>query len=217
MAKEWCTSIIIDGVENSSATRRDVVREREDGDGRLADCERRRGDDRRQEAFEPLPRLGQLGRDTRAFRVNLGADMVRDKAHDPLAVGAADEAMDVRVGVLEQLAEEYAGRLTVLGAPCNQFGAQEPGSAQEIANFCDTRFHVSFPLMEKVEVNGAGALPLYRWLKAQAPGVLGTEAIKWNFTKFLVGRNGRVLGRYAPMTKPEDIARDIEAALDGRS
>ncbi len=115
---------------------------------------------------------------------------------------------------LEALHRQYGHRgFSVLGFPCNQFGAQEPGDAQAIASFCDTRFHVSFPLMEKVEVNGPGALDLYRWLKAQAPGVLGTEAIKWNFTKFLVGRDGRVLGRYAPMTKPADIARDIEAAL----
>ena len=106
---------------------------------------------------------------------------------------------------------------SVLAFPCNDFGAQEPGSVEEIQQFCSTTYGVNFPMMAKVEVNGAGALPLYRWLKAQAPGVLGTEAIKWNFTKFLVGRNGRVLGRYAPMTKPEDIARDIEAALDGRS
>ena len=115
---------------------------------------------------------------------------------------------------LEALHRQYGHRgFSVLGFPCNQFGRQEPGDAQAIASFCDTRFHVSFPLMEKVEVNGPGAIDLYRWLKAQAPGVLGTEAIKWNFTKFLVGRDGRVLGRYAPMTKPADMARDIEAAL----
>ncbi len=115
---------------------------------------------------------------------------------------------------LEALHRQYGPQgLVVLGFPCNQFGAQEPGSHSEIETFCETRFGVSFPLMEKVDVNGEEALPLYRWLKSKAPGVLGTEGIKWNFTKFLIGRNGQVIRRYAPMAKPEQIAADIEAAL----
>jgi glutathione peroxidase len=101
----------------------------------------------------------------------------------------------------------------ILGFPCNQFGKQEPGDAQEIASFCSTRYDVSFPMFEKIEVNGDGAHPLYRLLKSAAPGVLGSEAIKWNFTKFLVGRDGTVVKRYAPATKPEKIEDDIAAAL----
>ncbi len=115
---------------------------------------------------------------------------------------------------LEALHRQYGGRgLVVMGFPCNQFGAQEPGSHSEIETFCETRFGVSFALMEKVEVNGPQALPLYQWLKAQAPGLLGTQAIKWNFTKFLVGRDGQVIRRYPPTAKPEKISADIEAAL----
>ncbi len=115
---------------------------------------------------------------------------------------------------LEQLHRDYAGQgLVVMGFPCNQFGSQEPGSHSEITTFCETRFGVSFPLMEKVAVNGEEAIPLYRWLKAEAPGLLGTQAIKWNFTKFLVGRDGRVIRRYPPTTGPDAIRADIEAAL----
>jgi glutathione peroxidase len=101
----------------------------------------------------------------------------------------------------------------VLGFPCNQFGAQEPGSNAEIAAFCQRDYGVSFPLMAKIEVNGAAAHPLYRWLVEQAPGILGTRAIKWNFTKFLVGRDGKVVARYAPQHKPEALHADIERAL----
>jgi glutathione peroxidase len=115
---------------------------------------------------------------------------------------------------LEALHRQYEGRgLTVLAFPCNQFGAQEPGDAAEIASFCSLTYDVSFPVMAKVEVKGDGADPLFQWLKAEAPGVLGTKAIKWNFTKFLVDRAGKVVGRYAPTTKPEDLAKDIEALL----
>ncbi|WP_454279847.1 glutathione peroxidase [Sphingomonas sp. Marseille-Q8236] len=115
---------------------------------------------------------------------------------------------------LEALHRRYETQgLTVLGFPCNQFGAQEPGDAAEIANFCSLTYDVTFPVMAKVEVNGDAAEPLFQWLKAQAPGVLGTKAIKWNFTKFLVDRSGKVVGRYAPTTKPEDLARDIEVLL----
>ena len=115
---------------------------------------------------------------------------------------------------LEALHRRYEAQgLTVLGFPCNQFGAQEPGDAAEIANFCSLSYDVTFPLMAKVEVNGDGADPLFQWLKAEAPGVLGTKAIKWNFTKFLVDRDGKVVGRYAPTTKPEELAKDIEGLL----
>ena len=115
---------------------------------------------------------------------------------------------------LQALYERYAAKgLVVLGFPCNQFGAQEKGSDEEIARFCDLNFGVNFPLMHKIEVNGSAAHPLYRWLTTQAPGVLGTKAIKWNFTKFLLGRDGQVIRRYAPQDKPEKLAADIEAAL----
>jgi glutathione peroxidase len=103
--------------------------------------------------------------------------------------------------------------LVVLGFPCNQFGAQEPGSAPEIQSFCTRRYGVSFPLMAKVDVNGPQAEPLFVWLKAQAPGLLGTQAIKWNFTKFLIGRDGQVLERYAPPTRPEQLQPAIDRAL----
>ncbi|HEX5698838.1 MAG TPA: glutathione peroxidase, partial [Rhodoferax sp.] len=101
----------------------------------------------------------------------------------------------------------------VLGFPCNQFGAQDAGSNGEIAEFCQLNYGVTFPMMEKIEVNGAGAHPLYQWLAAEAPGLLGSKSIKWNFTKFLVGKDGQVLKRYAPTDKPESLAKDIEAAL----
>ncbi len=103
--------------------------------------------------------------------------------------------------------------LVVLGFPCNQFGEQEPGSDSEISEFCELNYGVSFPIMSKIDVNGAGAHPLFDYLKAQAPGLLGTKKIKWNFTKFLVDQNGKVLKRYAPLTKPEAIRADIEALL----
>ena len=115
---------------------------------------------------------------------------------------------------LEALHEQYANQgLVVLGFPCNQFGHQDPGSNEEIASFCQRNYGVSFPMMAKIDVNGSEAAPLYRWLTAEAPGLLGSKAIKWNFTKFLVGRDGRVIRRYAPQDAPQKIARDIEAAL----
>ena len=117
---------------------------------------------------------------------------------------------------LQQLHEEFKDRgLVVLGFPCDQFGHQEPGNADEIRNFCSLTYDVSFPMFAKVEVNGSDAHPLWKWLKDEKGGLLGSEAIKWNFTKFLVGRDGRVLKRYAPTDKPESIARDIEKALAG--
>ena len=115
---------------------------------------------------------------------------------------------------LEELHKKYHEQgLEVLGFPCNQFGGQEPGGAAEIAGFCSLNYDVSFPIMAKVEVNGPGAPPLYDWLKAQAPGVLGTRRIKWNFTKFLIGRDGQVVRRYAPTDKPEKLEGDIAALL----
>jgi len=118
---------------------------------------------------------------------------------------------------LQTLYETYHARgLEVLGFPCNQFGKQEPGGSANIAAFCEMNYGVTFPMFEKIEVNGAGAHPLYRWLTREVPGVLGLEAIKWNFTKFLVGREGTVAKRYAPTTKPEQLAGDIELLLATR-
>ncbi|MBI5269543.1 MAG: glutathione peroxidase [Burkholderiales bacterium] len=115
---------------------------------------------------------------------------------------------------LQALWERYRARgLVVVGFPSNEFGGQDPASNQEIASFCELNYGVDFPMMAKVEVNGGGAHPLWQWLKGEKPGFLGTEAIKWNFTKFLVGRDGRVVKRYAPQDDPEKISQDIEAAL----
>ena len=115
---------------------------------------------------------------------------------------------------LEALWQAYGERgFAILAFPCNQFGHQEPGTASEIASFCQVNYGLSFPVMGKIEVNGAGATGLYRWLKDAAPGVLGTKAIKWNFTKFLIDRSGQVVRRYAPTHKPQALAADIEALL----
>ncbi len=115
---------------------------------------------------------------------------------------------------LEKVFEQYKAQgLVVIGFPCNQFASQDPGSNSEIGEFCQRNYGVSFPMMAKIDVNGAEAHPLYKYLSKEAKGLLGTEAIKWNFTKFLIGRDGRVLDRYAPTTKPEDMRADIEKAL----
>jgi glutathione peroxidase len=115
---------------------------------------------------------------------------------------------------LEALYRRYKERgLVVLGFPCNQFGSQEPGDAAEIGAFCSTTYDVSFPMFAKIDVNGANAHPLYQHLKSSKPGLLGTEGIKWNFTKFLIDRQGKVAKRFAPNDKPEDISSDIEALL----
>jgi len=115
---------------------------------------------------------------------------------------------------LEALYQKYHGKgLEILGFPCNQFGAQEPGNEQEIAQFCDLNYGVTFPLFAKVDVNGAAAAPVYKYLKSEKPGLLGSEAIKWNFTKFLVDRKGKVIARYAPNDTPESLAPDIEKQL----
>jgi glutathione peroxidase len=115
---------------------------------------------------------------------------------------------------LEQLHQTYADKgLVVLGFPCNQFGSQDPGSNAEIGAFCQKNYGVSFAMMEKIEVNGKDTHPLFQWLKQQAPGLLGSEGIKWNFTKFLVGRDGQVIKRFASLDKPASLAADIEQAL----
>ena len=115
---------------------------------------------------------------------------------------------------LESLQKTYsANGFSVLAFPCNQFGGQEPGTEQEIESFCDLNYQTSFPLFSKIEVNGASSHPLFAHLKSEAPGVLGSQRIKWNFTKFLVNQQGYVVKRYAPSTKPEAIAKDIEALL----
>jgi glutathione peroxidase len=115
---------------------------------------------------------------------------------------------------LEELWRKYEARgFEVVAFPCNQFGGQEPGSAEEIESFCSVNYGVSFPVMAKIDVNGEEATPLYRWLKSEAPGVLGTQRIKWNFTKFLIGREGKVVRRFAPTDKPESLEGAIEALL----
>lgn len=115
---------------------------------------------------------------------------------------------------LEAVYQQFKERgVVVLGFPCNQFGHQEPGNSSEIGSFCEKNFGVTFPLFEKIDVNGAHAHPLYQHLKAAAPGLLGTQAIKWNFTKFLIRKDGSVYKRYAPQTTPEDLITDIEALL----
>ena len=115
---------------------------------------------------------------------------------------------------LEQLHQAYGPKgLAVIGFPCNQFGSQDPGSNEEISQFCQVNYGVSFPMMEKVAVNGTGADPLFQWLRTEAPGVLGSKSIKWNFTKFLVGKDGAVIRRYAPQDAPSALKGDIEKAL----
>ncbi|HEY2752914.1 glutathione peroxidase [Phenylobacterium sp.] len=115
---------------------------------------------------------------------------------------------------LEELYRKYRDRgFVVLGFPCNQFGAQEPGDASEIANFCSLTYEVDFPMMQKIDVNGPGAHPLYAYLKKARPGILGTAGIKWNFTKFLVDRNGEAVERFAPNVEPKALDRAIEALL----
>ena len=115
---------------------------------------------------------------------------------------------------LEKLWEDYRDRgLVIVGFPSNEFGSQDPGSNDEIASFCQLNYGVSFPMMAKTQVNGKDAHPLWQWLKAQAPGLLGSEGVKWTFTKFLVGREGKVIKRYAPTDTPESLRKDIEKAL----
>lgn len=115
---------------------------------------------------------------------------------------------------LEAVYQQFHDKgVEVLGFPCNQFGAQEPGTADEIGSFCEKNYGVTFPLFEKIDVNGDGAHPLFKYLKHEAPGLMGTEAIKWNFTKFLVKKDGMVYKRYAPQTEPKELMKDIEKLL----
>ncbi len=115
---------------------------------------------------------------------------------------------------LQALSDQYLNQgLVVLGFPCNQFGQQEPGDSDQIQSFCEINFGVSFQLFQKIKVNGSEAHPLYQYLSKAAPGILGTEGIKWNFTKFLVDRSGKVVKRYAPTAKPEDLVKDIQTLL----
>ena len=147
-----------------------------------------------------------------------------DGTSQPLAEFAGKVVLVVNVASKCGLTPQYAGLealyrryrdqgFVVLGFPCNQFAEQEPGSAEEIAQFCSLTYDVSFPMFGKIDVNGADEHPLYTWLKRSAPGVMGTEGIKWNFTKFLVDRAGKVVKRYAPQTKPEELKQDIERLL----
>ncbi|EQC46150.1 glutathione peroxidase [Bacteriovorax sp. Seq25_V] len=114
---------------------------------------------------------------------------------------------------LQELYKRYEGKLEVLAFPCNQFGAQEPGTAEDIQSFCDLTFHTSFPIFEKVDVNGAETHPLFNYLKDSLPGILGTKKIKWNFTKFLIDSEGNPVKRYAPTDKPLSLVKDIEATF----
>ncbi|NRO97750.1 redoxin domain-containing protein [Paraburkholderia sp. NMBU_R16] len=143
----------------------------------------------------------------------LSLERYRDKVL--LIVNTASECgFTPQYAGLQRLHDRYGARgFEVLGFPCNQFGKQEPGDAAQIGSFCEKQYGVAFPMFEKIDVKGPNAHPLYRYLTRQAPGVLGTRWIKWNFTKFLVDRSGRVVKRYAPATKPEELEADIEALL----
>jgi glutathione peroxidase len=143
------------------------------------------------------------------------ADLVACKGKVLLIVNTASQCgFTPQYKGLEELYEKYHDRgFEVLGFPCNQFGAQEPGGSRAIAQFCERNYGVTFPLFEKIDVNGSSAHPLFTWLKDQAPGFLGTKDIKWNFTKFLIGRDGKVVERYSPTTRPDAIAGDVEKAL----
>ena len=143
------------------------------------------------------------------------ADLASQRGKVLLIVNTASECgFTPQFKGLEQLWEEYGPRgLVVLGFPSNEFGGQDPGSNDQIASFCELNYGVSFPMMEKIKVNGSEAHPLWKFLKSEKPGLLGTEAIKWNFTKFLVGRDGQVIKRYAPTDTPEKIGKDVAPLL----
>ena len=143
------------------------------------------------------------------------ADLAATKGKVLLVVNTASKCgFTPQYDGLEKVYEKYRDQgFEVLGFPCNQFGGQEPGENADIAQFCTKNYGVAFPMFEKVDVNGDDAHPLFKWLKAQAPGLLGTKDIKWNFTKFLVDRNGKVVDRYAPTTRPDAISGDIEKLL----
>ncbi|HMS03944.1 MAG TPA: glutathione peroxidase [Gemmatimonadaceae bacterium] len=154
--------------------------------------------------------------DFEATAIDGSSHALRDYAGQVLLVVnvASQCGLTPQYAGLEQLWRTYRDRgFTVLGFPCNQFGHQEPGTEAEIATFCETRFDVTFPLFAKIDVNGDSAHPLWKWMRHEEPGVLGTEAIKWNFTKFLIGRDGRVIERFAPTSTPESLVEAIERAL----
>ena len=142
-------------------------------------------------------------------------DLAQYRGKVLLVVNTASECMFTpQYKALERLHEEYRERgLVVLGFPCNQFRGQEPGTAQQIGAFCEKNFGVTFPMFAKVDVNGSDVHPLFQFLKKEAPGVLGTQGIKWNFTKFLVGRDGRTVARFAPQTGPDELRPEIEKLL----
>lgn len=145
-----------------------------------------------------------------------GSEMKLSEIEGPiLAVNVASKCgFTPQYEGLEALAREYGPKgLTVLGFPCNQFGAQEPGNAEEIANFCSLTYDVTFPVLAKVEVNGEGADPFYKYVKKAKPGLLGSQGIKWNFTKFLIDKDGKVVERFAPTDKPESLKPAIEKLL----
>ena len=143
------------------------------------------------------------------------ADLAATKGKVLLIVNTASKCgFTPQYDGLEKVYEKYQGQgFEVLGFPCNQFGGQEPGESGDIAQFCEKNYGVTFPMFEKVDVNGDAAHPLFKYLKDAAPGLLGTKDIKWNFTKFLVGRDGKVVDRYAPTTRPDAISGDIEKLL----
>ena len=143
------------------------------------------------------------------------ADLAAQRGKVLLIVNTASECgFTPQFKGLERLWEDYCPRgLVVIGFPSNEFGGQDPGSNDQIASFCEMNYGVSFPMMAKIRVNGAEAHPLWKFLKSEKPGFLGTEAIKWNFTKFLIGRDGQVIRRYAPNDAPEKLRADIEKAL----
>ena len=143
------------------------------------------------------------------------ADLASQRGKVLLIVNTASACgFTPQFGGLEALWQDYRERgLVVVGFPSNQFGSQDPGSNDEIASFCSLNYGVNFPMMAKVDVNGAHAHPLWKWLTAEVPGFLGSKAVKWNFTKFLVGKDGKVIGRYAPTDTPQSLRKDIEAAL----
>lgn len=142
-------------------------------------------------------------------------DLSQLKDHVVLVVNVASKCgFTPQYKGLEALYREFKNqKFTILGFPCNQFGAQEPGSSDEIQSFCSLTYDVTFPIMAKVDVNGSNADPIYAWMKSEAPGLLGTEAVKWNFTKFLISKNGQVLQRFAPQSEPKDLTKDIQKAL----
>jgi glutathione peroxidase len=147
------------------------------------------------------------------------ADLAAQRGKVLLIVNTASECgFTPQFKGLEKLWQDYGPQgLVVIGFPSNEFGGQDPGSNDQISSFCELNYGVSFPMMAKIKVNGAEAHPLWKFLKSEKPGLLGTEAIKWNFTKFLVGRNGQVIKRYAPADAPEKLRADIEAALAAKA